>query len=76
MSASAPGLERRSSTASAISSSEAIVGGSPYNRTAAELDAFFDRLGRVLTFATRDLHAEALTFAEYRQRFVQASPAA
>ena len=27
-------------------SSEAIVGGSPYNRTDAELDAFFDRLGR------------------------------
>ena len=31
-------------------SSEAIVGGSPYNRTQGELDAFFDRLGRVLTY--------------------------
>ena len=27
-------------------SSEAIVGGSPYNRTQGELDAFFERLGR------------------------------
>ncbi len=56
-------------------SSEAIIGGSPYNRTQADLDAFFDRLSRVLTFATRDLGAEPLTFAEYRARFVQ-SPAA
>ncbi len=36
-------------------SSEAIVGGSPYNRTQAELDAFCDRLERFLAFATRDL---------------------
>ena len=32
-------------------SSEAIVGGSPYNRTQAELDAFCDRLDRFLAFA-------------------------
>ena len=32
-------------------SSEAIVGGSPYNRTQAELDAFCDRLERFLAFA-------------------------
>ena len=50
-------------------SSEAIVGGSPYNRTDAELQAFFDRLSKVLTVATRDLGAEPLTFAEYRHRF-------
>jgi hypothetical protein len=50
-------------------SSEAIAGGSPYNRTEGELDAFYDRLGRVLSFATRDLGAEGLTFAEYRQQF-------
>jgi len=57
-------------------SSEAIVGGSPYNRTQAELDAFFDRLGRFLTFATRDLGAEPMTLAEYRARFVaSAAPA-
>jgi hypothetical protein len=54
-------------------SSEAIVGGSPYNRTQAELDAFFDRLGRVLTFAIRDLGAEPLTFAEYRARFARST---
>jgi hypothetical protein len=53
-------------------SSEAIVGGSPYNRTQGELDAFFDRLGRVLTYATKDLGAEPMTFAEYRARFVGA----
>ena len=54
-------------------SSEAIVGGSPYNRTQGELDAFFDRLGRVLIFATRDLGAEPLTFAEYRARFARST---
>jgi hypothetical protein len=50
-------------------SSEAIVGGSPYNRTQAELDAFFERLGRVLTYATRELGAAPMTFAEYRTAF-------
>ncbi len=49
-------------------SSEAIVGGSPYNRTPGELDAFFDRLGRVLEHAIRRLDAEPLTFREYRAR--------
>ena len=48
-------------------SSEAIVGGSPYNKTQAELDAFFDRLERVLAYVTKDLHAEPLTFAEFRR---------
>src|SRR4029453_1228757 len=33
-------------------SSEAIVGGSPYNRTEGELDAFFERLDQFLAFAT------------------------
>jgi len=50
-------------------SSEAIVGGSPYNRTQGELDAFYERLGRALTYMTRDLGAEPLTFAEFRDRF-------
>lgn len=53
-------------------SSEAIVGGSPYNRTQGELDAFFERLSRALAYATKDLGAEPLTFAEYRARFVMA----
>lgn len=51
-------------------SSEAIVGGSPYNRSDAELAAFFDRLDRFLEYATRELRAEPLTFREFRSRFV------
>ena len=50
-------------------SSEAIVGGSPYNRTAGELDAFCDRLERFLTFATKELRAEPATFAEFRGHY-------
>ena len=58
-------------------SSEAIVGGSPYNRTQGELDAFLDRLGRFLRFATGELGAEPMTFAEYHARFTATSaPAA
>jgi hypothetical protein len=51
-------------------SSEAIVGGSPYNRTAADLDAFFDRLDRFLAFATSELGARPVTFKEFREQFV------
>lgn len=51
-------------------SSEAIVGGSPYNRTQAELDAFCDRLDRLLAFATRELNATPATFAEFRSAYV------
>jgi hypothetical protein len=50
-------------------SSEAIVGGSPYNRTEGELTAFFDRLERFLAFATRELEATPSTFAEFRQAY-------
>jgi peptidoglycan/xylan/chitin deacetylase (PgdA/CDA1 family) len=50
-------------------SSEAIVGGSPYNRTQAELDAFCNRLDRFLAFATRELGAVPVTFAEFRERY-------
>ncbi len=50
-------------------SSEAIIGGSPYNRTQSELDAFCERLDRFLAFATRDLGAAPLTFAEFRQAY-------
>jgi hypothetical protein len=55
-------------------SSEAIVGGSPYNKTEAELDAFFDRLGRCLAYCTRELGAEPLTFAEYAARLGAVPP--
>lgn len=51
-------------------SSEAIVGGSPYNRTQAELDAFLDRLDRFLAFATRELQATPATFREFRERYL------
>jgi hypothetical protein len=51
-------------------SSEAIVGGSPYNRTRAELEAFFDRLDRFLSFATRELGAVPRTFREFRDLHV------
>ena len=47
-------------------SSEVIVGGSPYNRTQGELDAFYERLGQFLTYATNDLGAQSMTFREYR----------
>ena len=50
-------------------SSEAIVGGSPYNRTQSELDAFSDRLERFFTFATAELRAEPSTFAEFHEDF-------
>ena len=50
-------------------SSEAIVGGSPYNRTAGELDAFVNRLETFLSFGTEQLGAEPMTFAEFRGRY-------
>ena len=54
-------------------SSEAIVGGSPYNRTQGELDAFLDRLDRFLAFAIRELRATPATFAEFHQHYVGAT---
>ena len=48
-------------------SSEAIVGGSPYNRTAQELEQFFDRLERVLAYAVNELGAIPVTFSEFRR---------
>jgi len=50
-------------------SSEAIVGGSPYNRTPGELEAFFERLERFFAFATRELRAAPVTFAEFRRAY-------
>jgi hypothetical protein len=54
-------------------SSEAIVGGSPYNRTQGDLDAFLDRLSRVLTYMRKELRAEPMTFAEFRVRHLAGS---
>jgi hypothetical protein len=50
-------------------SSEAIVGGSPYNRTEAELEAFLDRVDKFLAFVTRDLNVQPATFREFHVRF-------
>lgn len=50
-------------------SSEAIVGGSPYNRTEAELRSFFDRLERFLAYAVNELGAVPATFAEFRMHY-------
>ncbi len=50
-------------------SSEALVGGSPYNRTVEELTAFLDRLDRFLRYAVKDLGATPVTFREYRATF-------
>src|SRR3954447_10468469 len=54
-------------------SSEAIVGGSPYNRTDAELEAFVDRLDRFLAFAVGELGARPATFREFHDRYVYPS---
>jgi hypothetical protein len=50
-------------------SSEAIVGGSPYNRTPGELEAFFERLERFFAFAIRELGAAPSTFTEFRRAY-------
>jgi hypothetical protein len=56
-------------------SSEAIVGGSPYNRTQGELDAFCDRLERFFEFATVTLRAKPATFAEFHAEYVKPAAA-
>lgn len=52
-------------------SSEAMVGGSPYNRTDAELTAFCDRLERFFEFARTTLKTEPATFAEFAAEYVR-----
>jgi len=54
-------------------SSEAIVGGSPYNRTDAELAAFCDRLERFFEYAIGTLKARPATFTEFRTQYLAAS---
>jgi peptidoglycan/xylan/chitin deacetylase (PgdA/CDA1 family) len=53
-------------------SSEAIVGGSPYNRTQGELDAFCERLDGFLRYAIGELRARPLTFGEFRAEYCAA----
>ena len=50
-------------------SSEAIVGGSPYNRTDAELAAFCDRLERFFEYARKSLGAAPVTFTEFEKSY-------
>jgi peptidoglycan/xylan/chitin deacetylase (PgdA/CDA1 family) len=50
-------------------SSEAIVGGSPYNRTPDELRAFFERLSQFLAYALGDLGAAPMTFSEFEASY-------
>jgi hypothetical protein len=50
-------------------SSEVLPGGSPYNRSKEDVDAFLDRLDRFLVLATTELGAEPVTFREFRDRF-------
>jgi hypothetical protein len=50
-------------------SSEAIAGGSPYNRTEPELEQFLARLEQFLRFAVDDLGAIPVTFSEFRALF-------
>ncbi|MBI3263708.1 MAG: hypothetical protein HYZ58_11245, partial [Acidobacteria bacterium] len=50
-------------------SSEAIVGGSPYNRTDSELQASTERLDRFLAYATGELGAQPATFSEFKARW-------
>jgi len=56
-------------------SSEAIVGGSPYNRTQGELDGFLDRLSRFLAYATKELGARPQTFREFHSEYVRPAAA-
>jgi hypothetical protein len=51
-------------------SSEAIVVGSPYNRTEAELAAFGDRLERFFEYARGTLGAVPGTFSEFERSYM------
>jgi hypothetical protein len=54
-------------------SSEAIVGGSPYTRTDAELTAFCDRLEQFFAYAVGTLKAQPATFVEFRRAYAAAT---
>jgi hypothetical protein len=54
-------------------SSEAIVGGSPYNTSDSELQAFCERLERFFEFARASLKATPATFVEFRRAYLAAS---
>jgi peptidoglycan/xylan/chitin deacetylase (PgdA/CDA1 family) len=51
-------------------SSEAIVGGSPYNTTDAELARFCERLERFFEYARTTLGATPATFSEFQRSYI------
>lgn len=51
-------------------SSEAIAGGSPYNKTHGEVDAFLERLTWFLQFATKELGAQPATFRQFHREWI------
>ena len=51
-------------------SSEAIVGGSPYNKTQGDLDDFLERLTQFLRFAITELGAQPATLREFQRAWV------
>jgi hypothetical protein len=53
-------------------SSEAIVGGSPYNRNQGELEAFLGRLTQFLRFAISELGAQPVTLREFHKAWTTA----
>ena len=55
-------------------SSEAIVGGSPYNRTKEELGGFLGRLERFFAFARQELGAVPATFSEFKRAYTAPHP--
>jgi|tagenome__1003787_1003787.scaffolds.fasta_scaffold20972949_3 peptidoglycan/xylan/chitin deacetylase (PgdA/CDA1 family) len=56
-------------------SSEAILGGSPYNRTNEELAAFCGRLERFFAFARQELRVVPATFDEFRRAYAMPATA-
>ena len=68
----APGPSRRARAEHAVPLQRSDrQGGSPYNRTEAALDAFFDRLERFLVHAVRELGARPLTYREFRDEWIR-----
>jgi peptidoglycan/xylan/chitin deacetylase (PgdA/CDA1 family) len=54
-------------------SSEALIGGSPYNRTKEQLAAFCGRLERFFAFARQELGAVPATFSEFKRAYTAPS---
>jgi len=55
-------------------SSEVIVGGSPYNKTAGDLTAFYERLSQFIAVAIDELGAVPMTFREFGSQVGATTP--